>query len=329
MNRIPTARRAGFTLIELLVVIAIIAVLIALLLPAVQSAREAARRDPVRQQPEADGPGLHELREHQQRVPHRQGLHEHLRHSARTRSSTTAAPSAARAAAACRTRSTWQTQILPYMEQSVIYNQINLTVSFMNAQNVPVYTGNGSGQQPEQGLNSVYSTSINAFLCPSSPVSPPFNYFNANWSGNGNGAGRRVPGRDRDLGPDRLRRGRRHPQRPARRPRLPAGVHQPGGRRDRVERDPRPVAPNGQNVRPVTFADITDGSSNTAMVWEDAARPAGYNRARQMFIVQRRAGQRRQHDRQRRRRRLGRLQLRHPHRRARRPTASAATAAPA
>ena len=58
------------------------------------------------------------------------------------------------------------------MEQSDIYNQINLTVSFMNAQNVPAYTGSGSSQ-PQQGLNSVYSTSINAFLCPSSPGLAP------------------------------------------------------------------------------------------------------------------------------------------------------------
>ena len=99
----PAASRGGFTLIELLVVIAIIAVLIALLLPAVQQAREAARRTQCRNNLKQFGIALHTFHGTYNAFP--------IGDRPRTASD-----------GFCYTQHHVTTALLPYFEQANVYN---------------------------------------------------------------------------------------------------------------------------------------------------------------------------------------------------------------
>ncbi len=278
---IQKLERSGFTLIELLVVIAIIAVLIALLLPAVQSAREAARRAQCVNNLKQQGLGCLNFESANKTFPGDKSYTNTCDLTANSQLDHGCTVGGAGNSGLSH-QATWQTNILPYMEQSNIFNLINLSVSFMDAQNVPPYTGNGASLQPQQGLNSAYTITVGAFLCPSSPVQSPFNYFNGNWSGNGNGSGNPISGVTEIWGrTDYVAVAGIHNGVMTLLGISPAYISAMGDGNDSgVIRD---RWQNGVDTGLATFASITDGSSNTAMIEEDTARPVGYNKGHQMF----------------------------------------------
>src|ERR1700728_3407748 len=127
-----TKKQSGFTLIELLVVIAIIATLIALLLPAVQAAREAARRAQC----------VNNLKQIGLATLNFESTYGNLPPDALKLTVPDTNPDAM--AAIPNVAASFLTQILPYMEQSNIYNQININQSAFNTANIPPALG-GSG----------------------------------------------------------------------------------------------------------------------------------------------------------------------------------------
>ena len=139
----------GFTLIELLVVIAIIGILIGLLLPAVNAAREAARRMQCANNLKQIGLALLNFEGNYGAFPSafRQF---HTADPAAPSGTGTYGPSAF-------------VLILPYLEYSSVLKQIDLAKAALDPVNMP----------PK---NPAYSTPIATFLCPSAPGNPTVDY---------------------------------------------------------------------------------------------------------------------------------------------------------
>jgi prepilin-type N-terminal cleavage/methylation domain-containing protein len=128
--------RRGFTLIELLVVIAIIAILVALLLPAVQQAREAARRSQCKNNLKQIGLALHNYHDVHNTLPSGWIAVEDGQHS----------PHEGMNGAG------WGTMILPYLDQAPLYNQFNSSLSIIHPVN-----------------DSFRTTILTVWQCPSDP----------------------------------------------------------------------------------------------------------------------------------------------------------------
>lgn len=161
LSRKSVRSRSGFTLIELLVVIAIIAVLIALLLPAVQQAREAARRSQCKNNLKQIGLAVHNFESSYRKLPHPGQC-----------------DSTGGASTVYMTQST-PTLLLPYIDQMPVYNLMDHQLTYSQMVTAGAYTMSalhtdaiGATYNDPAYPNTVTAakTSIASFICPSTPV---------------------------------------------------------------------------------------------------------------------------------------------------------------
>lgn len=150
MKSSHTVRKTGFTLIELLVVIAIIAILIALLLPAVQQAREAARRSQCKNNLKQMGLAFHNYHDVYSTFP--------IAGTADGNGSNMQVTDAWG----------WPARLLPYLDQTPLYNQIEVGEESRvprdsaNMGNVNDYTTANAGTK-----EALFTTPLSVFMCPS------------------------------------------------------------------------------------------------------------------------------------------------------------------
>lgn len=157
----------GFTLIELLVVISIIAVLIALLLPAVQQAREAARRAQCKNNLKQVGLALHNYHDAYGRFP--------FSHLARGACTGTSSENSGLGTSATSTiepvilNARGWTMLLPYLDQAPLFNQYNMSLAAgdLNESGTTIVAGTAFGNN-----DRVISTKLQVLLCPSDPGDP-------------------------------------------------------------------------------------------------------------------------------------------------------------